>query len=131
MRELIRPALLIVSRTGLFLAVGGWIAGQWWQVYAGVPGRFRAEVNNLGWAATHSRFQPDNELFVRTNYGQERQIPRSLFTHSEQRTVGFRGLVFGHHAQLHWVSVRHWFVLTLLTFFNMLLYLSRHRSPEV
>ena len=30
MQELIRPALFLVARVGLFLAVLGWIVAQWW-----------------------------------------------------------------------------------------------------
>ena len=37
MRELIRPTLFVIARTGLFLAIVVWILGQWWIVRGKAP----------------------------------------------------------------------------------------------
>ena len=50
MKPLIRPFLFTVARLGLFLAVAGWVVGNWWYMCWRIPGHYAIESDYCGWS---------------------------------------------------------------------------------
>lgn len=143
MRELIQPALKIMARTGLFLSVVAWVVGQWWETRFACPSQgseLRLVVVDRGWIflkdipisyralgypdPAHSllRIFPADSAY--TDFGElddlfgypiVRVLPGVRYL---KRQLGFR------------CTIRHWFVISTLTAFNIILHFIYGKRPE-
>ena len=149
MRGLIRPALFMIARLGLFLAVAAWIVAQWQEAkcYILLAG-IELEIGNCtrGWKFEYADFTqgtkfqlvlvPDpvrfdtlrfGEDYPRTmdilKYGGVRPIPASISTN-------VAGVVVGEVWRQGFLTLKHWLVVGVFALFNVVLMFIYHKRPE-
>ena len=147
MRELIRPTLFIIARTGLFLAVVAWTVGQWWNVSFLLPvptGVAGAELSPESWQCRHVRrhFAIAFTDVVRTPHSS----PGTEILHEKFRLMWEIEQIeaSGRSAQsltstFHQVEVPcrglnnipHWLVVTALFTINIALHFTYRKRPAI
>ena len=132
MRELIRPALFLVARVGLFLGVVAWVVGQTWQGVGFTPG-CGAIVDQHG-------------VIVGINTPSDRgwggeEISGTMlvkeFLSVRDTLPGTRYWGFGAFAVLQEtgsviIAFRHWLIITIFAlFYGVLKWVYRKRGTEI
>ena len=119
MRELIKPTLFIIARTGLFLSVAAWIVGQCWTLQLDanyVIGGPAAKA----WVAGLTGRPIGFNYHVLSNSslppGSGNEFTEWPITFSRER---------------RWVSVQHWFLCAIFAAFSIFLHFIYRKRPEV
>lgn len=143
MRSLIRPALFMITRLGLFLSVAVWAVGQWWTIRIDNSQQdVYFSVDGHGWLATNIRSPPhsagagwqwstsptDGEilndvLLVSNSFSLfENQVPIAF---EAVQGVGYRiGELFT------FIAIRHWLVVTNFTLVHFALWCTTESQPR-
>lgn len=137
MRELIRPALFMIARTGLFLAVVAWIVGKTWWLEAVAPA-VGAALTEQGWTVAvpsdpEWRFNATRVESGWPDFGYLFRPPGEVGSDSDVATgFSFSGLTCHNYLAIFYtVSVTHTLVVTILTVFNICLHWLYRKRPEV
>lgn len=149
MRDLIRPALFIIARTALSLAVLAWIVGQWQEAKCCIPissRQFNFGNCARGWKFEHQDFrqspgftfggvrEPDSADSLR--FGEDFEITMdqldggAVGSMPAAVSLNVAGVVAGEIWGQWFLTIRHWLAITLCMTFNIVLHFVYRKRPE-
>ena len=144
MRGLIQPALFIVARTGVFLAVVAWIVGQWWNVVAScnVAGRLcLLSFGPYGGVLGCSSMAGTSRLVLTQGYESATHFPfdlRDLRIAQQAGHIadiyscpGVKISTYATHAG-GFTAVSHWLIVIAMISLNVMLmyWFRKHQNPD-
>lgn len=143
MRSLVRPTLFAVARLGLFLAVAGWIVGQWRCVgmNVSVSGTYvSVGICSDGWFVFRSLFpsRPFNPMdgidfstqpTENDSFSNEISVMRYLAGEESANSMSIPGIEYCTFGEYFAVILRHWLIVAILILSFGALRLSYRRKP--
>ena len=132
MRELIRPALFLVARVGLFLSLLAWSLGHMWQGVGVVYG-FAGVLDQTGIGVGLDRKSTRTAIIPRA--GETMTTQQFLDgVHSRPGDWGLRlhVIAFNVRASEAAIAMQHWLIVTIFAlFYGVLKWVYRKRGTEV
>ncbi len=130
MRELIPPALLMITRLALFLSVLAWIVGHF--SVAGVSVQNGHAMNlRQGWVIYYSDPNPYITMIVARELGENDRSFQMLEAVSDRSFPGVTYQRISNSSFAFQATFRHWLIVSTLTIFNVAVWWFYRKPKEV